>query len=175
MSEVADLVKRGVTSIKLRILVFGPAATNPSSAERVQALRQKRVDIRQALVDAGHVAVFPEDIVEPGLPPPVNNPVLQEMLLLKEYDYVVVLVESPGSNVELGMITSTKRFAEKSHLLIASEYGTGLARSACQLCETLGGAVSEFEYPRDITECHLLSKVLNRVATLQLARFLSPS
>ncbi|MEK7873573.1 MAG: hypothetical protein AAB502_06930, partial [Chloroflexota bacterium] len=116
MTTIQELLKRNIDAIKLRILIFGPALEGSNDDPRVIDLRKKRKQIREYLEKIGHHVAFPEEIVDPNADPPANNPVVQEILLVKDYDFVINLIETSGTNVELGMFCTKEDCARKTHL-----------------------------------------------------------
>lgn len=173
MPSIDELLARNVGNIKLKILIFGPAVGTVIADPFLAALQTKRQEIRRHLETAGHLVAFPEEIVTPNADPPANNSVLQEVLLVKEYDFVVNLVGTPGSNTELGLFCGKPDYARKMHVFISEQHKAGFAYQACALTEQFGGKLSEYSYPRDLSECHLLGMVTARIAAIQVARFFS--
>jgi hypothetical protein len=153
--------------------VFGPSPNSASPNQAISDLLDKRKQIRDHLVLLGHTAEFPEDLVNPTGSMPADNVWFQEIALIKDYDMIVLLVESPGSNNELGLLGCKPDLARKSQCFIRAEYSGGLAYSVCEGVKTLGGDFHSFAYPTDITECHLLTKVEQQVQKIQVIKFLS--
>lgn len=168
----ADLIADALDPIKLRILVFGPQVKHPSADERTKNLQGKRVEIRQSLERGGHDVKYAEDLVDPSIDGPYSNPVLQEILLMAEYDLIIVLVGSPGSIVEATIIGTKPRLAQKSALYLDRDHVDGLAGQTCALARELGAYFHAYDYPADLTDCHLLTSVVNRVATVKLGKYL---
>lgn len=173
MSQIEDLYRKNIKSIKLRILIFGPDPKMRNRNTRLQALKQKRIQIREHLLRDGHFAAFPEDIIDPNAPPPINNAALAEVFLMKEYDVIVVLVETPGSNVEAGQISMSTSISAKSLLFICNEHTDGYAYQACQLAQQNGAILGTFSYPGDLRDCHLLTKVSEMILKIQRGKFFS--
>lgn len=169
--SIHDLLEKNLKAFPLTILVFGPAtgASDPA----VAALLGKRVEIRRHLQGLGHTVDFPEDLVTRAAKSPAHNKFFQELILVREYDMVVALIETPGTNTELGMLASRAEFARKSQLFIREEYRDGLAFGACENVGNLGGEFHSFQFPDDITHCRLLTKVEQLVIKLQMAKYLS--
>lgn len=167
MDDVSILITNSVDAIQLKILVFGPQVHTPSEDERTAKLQQKRIDIRERLEELGHFVRYAEDLVDPLL----DNAFFQEMLIMPEYDLIVNLIGSPGSNVELGAIAAKSQLANKCALFLDSDHITGLSGSACKHAEDMGAHFSTFAYPQDLDECHLLGSVLDRVRKFQKIKF----
>lgn len=172
---IEDLFGVHVASIKLKILVFGPDPNSTSADPHVVALRDKRVQIRNHLLADGHDVRFPEDLVNPNLPAPANNPILQEILLSKAYDVIVHLVQSPGTQIELGVFCTREDVCRKLQLFICKDYTGGLSYKACQMGQEFGAALSEYTYPTDLVDCHLLTAIAESVTKIQMAKYLNPN
>ena len=173
MKTVKELIDDGITKISLNILVFGPQVSPLALDLRTQALQKKRIEIRDCLTTAGHSAKFAEELVDPGLPGPHGNICLQEMLIMQEYDVIVTLVESPGSVAEATIISQNPKLSRKALLFMDRSFQGGFAASACALAELQGANFSLYDHPKDLDECHLLTKVVDTVKKIQLINFLS--
>lgn len=172
MTSVSDLLRESISPISLNILVFGPQVETMSSDERTRNLQNKRREIREALEAKKHQVKYAEDLVDPALVGPTANPVIQELVIMQEYDFIVALVESPGSIVEATLISIKPMLAQKTALYIDEGFIDGLAGKACLLAEQMGGHLHKFTYPQDLTECHLLGHIQERADTIQLMKFL---
>ena len=171
MATIPALIAQNLTSIKLNILVFGPNPQTQSNDPQILALTKKRIEIRDNLTQLGHNAVFPESVVIPNGTIPAQNVVVQEVLLIRDYDLIIVLLQSPGSCIEIGVISARSEFALKTQVFIQRAFAGGLADHACELIESLGGIRHQFDYPADLTQCHLLTHVVKRAQLAQLAKF----
>jgi hypothetical protein len=173
MKTVQDLMEQGVLSTKLNILVFGPQVhTLCKSDGRTRKLQNKRIEIRVELEKLGHHVRYAEDIVDPSLSGPASNAMLQEIVIMKEYDFIVVLVDSPGSIAETTHITTNPPIAQKSSLFLDSDYSKGLVAETCRLGEINGAKLQTYQYPNDLTECNLLGFVKQRTQEIQTAKYL---
>ncbi|RUU33677.1 hypothetical protein EOC93_28190 [Mesorhizobium sp. M6A.T.Ce.TU.002.03.1.1] len=159
-------------AIKLKILVFGPQVHTPSQHEREAKFQNKRIEIRVKLENLGHFVKYAEELVDPNLGGPSGNAVFQELIIMKEYDLIVTLVESYGSIVEATMISLKPQLAAKALLFQDSAHHQGLVRSACDNAVDIGAHFEAFNYPTDLDECHLYGKVLKRVSQIQKMKFL---
>jgi hypothetical protein len=155
-------------AIKLNILVFGPQVKNLSDDERTQRLQLKRIQIRDELALLGHNVCYAEELVDPSL----GNMVFQEELIMREYDLIVTLVGSPGSIIETGLISRNPQLAQKAQLFMDSSHTDGLVAEACRLASDMGAFYKEYEYPKDLTDCHLLGFAKERVRAAQRIRYL---
>lgn len=164
MKTVQELMDQGISSTKLNILVFGPQVDTLSEIdERTRNLQNKRIAIREELERIGHDVKYAENIVDPSLSGPANNAMLQEIAIMKEYDFIVALVGSPGSIVEATHISTNPSIAAKSSLFLDSDYSQGLVAEACRLGETIGAKFRTYQYPNDLTECNLLGFIKQRM------------
>ena len=172
MPSIADLLEETISPIKLSILVFGPQVNKLSAHERTRNLQNKRIEIRAELENLGHKVKYAEELVDPSLVGPTANPVVQELVIMQEYDFIVTLVESPGSIVEATLIASKHLLAKKTSLYIDKNYMEGLAGQACLMAKDMGGHLHEFNYPEDLTDCHLLTHIRTRAEVIQLWKFM---
>lgn len=163
-----------LTTVQLKILVFGPdpkqATTHPRS--KAGKIAKKRIEIRDWLITMGHTAHFPEDIYAPGSSGSIANVPLQEIAMMRRYDVVIALVDSPGSHTELGYIAADPRIAQKSHVFVDRAYKSGFVYKTAQAVQILKGAFHPFKYPDDITLCHLRTKIAKTINDLCLAKYL---
>lgn len=174
MKTVQELMSQGISSTKLNILVFGPQVhTLSENDERTRNLQNKRIEIRDELEKLGHNVKYAEDIVDPNLSGPASNATLQEIAIMKEYDFIVVIVDSPGSHVEVTLISIKPSIAQKSSLFLDSDHSQGLVAEACRLAEIGGAKFSTYQYPNDLTECHLLGAIKHRAQEIQTIIYLS--
>jgi hypothetical protein len=171
MPFFADAAK----ATSLEILVFGPnpAAAVASPAEKIGRLARKRIEIRDWLAAEGHNAQFPEDIYDRTSPGPFANVMYQEIVMMRRSDVIVVIVDSPGSNVELGAIAGRSDLASKTHAFIDEDFKGGLAYAACLLLSEMNGEHSCYKFPDDIDGCQLRARVLGLVTKIQLIKYLA--
>jgi hypothetical protein len=76
----------------LRVLVWGPSPTNAAADQG--GYTEKRKQIKQALLDDGHMAFFSEELRLPGSRIPTN---LMEEIQAAEADAVVIIASTHGS------------------------------------------------------------------------------
>ncbi len=172
MPSIAELLGDSITPIKLKILVFGPQVKTTSDDARIRNLQKKRIEIRLDLEAEGHEVKYAEDLVDPSLVGPTANPIIQELVIMQEYDFIVTLVGSPGANSEATMISLKPLIARKSSLYIDRDHIDGLPGQACLLAEEHGGHLHQYNYPADLTECHLLGHVRARAEQIKLWKYL---
>lgn len=174
MKTVQELMNQGISSSRLNILVFGPQVhTLSENDERTRNLQNKRIDIRAELEELGHNVKYAENVVDPSLSGPESNAMLQEIAIMKEYDFIVVLVDSPGSIAEATHVSTNPSIALKSSLFLDSDYSQGFVAETCRLGETLGAKFRTYQYPNDLTECNLLGFIKQRTQEIQTIKYLS--
>lgn len=167
--DIKALIRESIDSIKLNILVFGPQVDPLSTDERTRNLQVKRKQIRDELDKLGHNSKYAEELVDPSL----GNMLMQEELIMREYDMVIILVGSPGSIIETGFIARNPQIAQKSQLFMDSAHTAGLVAEGCRLAGEMGAYFREYTYPTDLVDCHLLRFVKDRVSAAQKIRYLT--
>lgn len=174
MKTVQELMTQGISNSRLNILVFGPQVQILlENDERTRNLQNKRIEIREELEFLDHNVKYAEDIVDPSLGGPLSNATLQEIAIMKEYDFVVVLVDSPGSHVEATLISVNPSIAQKASLFLDSDFSQGLVAEACKLAEISGAKFRTYQYPNDLIDCNLLTFIKQRVIEIQTIKYLS--
>lgn len=138
-------------------------------------IAKKRIEIRDEIRKLGDEAEFPEDLLAVTNPIAGTNQMIlaQEMILIRDFDLVVMIVESIGSQVELGTIGSKTEFARKTQTYIDKDFNEGLSYNTCMQIKQLGGEAHTFTYPSDIHDCHLLTNVVDLVERTRFAKYLS--
>jgi hypothetical protein len=167
--DVRELIRISVDAIKFNILVFGPAVDPISADERTRNLQLKRIQIREALAAQGHNPRYAEELVDPSL----GNMLMQEELIMREYDLIVTLVGSPGTITEAAFIARNPQLAQKSQLFMDAGHTGGLVAESCRLAAQHGAYFKEYEYPRDLVDCNLLGFVMSRISAAQQTRYFS--
>jgi len=170
--EIASLIANAFDAHKLKILVFGPQVHTPSTEERTAKLQKKRIEIRQELEALGHLVKYAEDIVDPSIDGAPGNVFFQELLIMGEYDFIITIVDSPGSITEAGVIASNPVFARKSSLFLDSAYAGGLVSQACENAANMGANFQTYDYPAALDDCHLLTHILDRASAIQMIKYL---
>lgn len=154
---------------KLQILVFGPAVEPPAQDPLTASLQAKRVQMRDLLTEEGHSVSFGEDVVDSTLPSPLSSPLLQEVAAMRDADFIVVLVLSPGSIAEAALITTEPELCRKVMFYCLEEHRTGLVVQHLQYCENLG-AGCRIVSRHEVTECSLAGDVVDKVRFLHAAK-----
>lgn len=148
---------RKVNSVAFNILVWGKSPTSDSPVAR------KRVEIRNALKQLGHNALFSEDI-----PSTASNAYDSEKT--KEFpqamaaDFIIVLVEdAPGASAEAHDFGNHPDIAVKIVVFVPERYSEGYsAKGAIKDLEDGYGGVYRYA-PSELTECRVLTKAVTRV------------
>lgn len=170
---IESLLTKNITSVSLKILVFGPQVKALSEDERTRNLQLKRMQIREELETLGHHVRYAEDLVNPDLPGQIGNAFLQEIVIMNEYDLIVTLVGSPGSIAEATAISMKPTLAQKASLFVDFEHREGLVAGACNLAKQLGADYRTYQYPEDLVDCHLLGFVKEKIKNVQIVKYLS--
>jgi hypothetical protein len=173
LKTTKELIAQGVSGIALNILVFGPQVKEISTVERTRKLQLKRQEIRANLESQGHHVKYAEDLVDTELSKPFDNPVIQEVVIMNDYDLIVTLVDSPGSIVEAAMISMKPNLSLKSSLFLDEDHIEGLVGQACRQAESMGADFNTYKYPNDLTECNLLGFVKLKVGKVQQVKYLT--
>ena len=172
MDDIKDLIANVVDAIKLKILVFGPQVHTPSSDPKTAKLQNKRKEIRLKLEHLGHHVKYAEDLVDPHLSGPMGNPFFQELVIMREYDLIVTIVDTPGTIAEATAISLTPAIALKASLFLDAAYVGGLVEQTCRNAEDIGAHFRTYAYPDDLDSCHLYGYVLDRVSKIQKMKYL---
>jgi hypothetical protein len=171
--SMGSLIRKNITDTSLKILVFGPQVKALSEDERTMHLQLKRIQIRKELESLGHHVRYAEELVDPDLPGDTNNAFLQELVIMPEYDLIVTLVCSPGSNAEATAIAMKPALAQKASLFVDYDHREGLVASVCSLAQQLGADYRTYQYPEDLVDCHLLGFVKDKIERVQIVKYLS--
>lgn len=166
-------VKAAITAhllaTKLEILVFGPAVLPVSTDPYVASLQLKRIAIRDALVAAGHNALFGEDVVDATLPKHLADPLLQELIAMREADVIIVLVYTPGAIMEATAIAREKGLCTKTIFYCFYEHKDGLVAQHLTFAQTLGAAC-ELITLADVNACNLTGAIATRVEAVRVGK-----
>lgn len=148
------------------MLLFGPPVKRLSAVPDERLLQNKRIEIFDALVAAGHTVVYAEDVVEPGF---MTN--LPYAVSTREYDLILSYVSLHTAQTELMIIGSDEEVARKT-MIFWDDRGQG---TNCQLlCDEAvqhGARQSTFSFPDDIHSCNLKGMSLTHAEAIQARRF----
>lgn len=153
-----------VNNTPLTLLIWGPG-------ESGGALYQKRLQIRGMLRKLGFAAVFSEE-VEKKHPIPGLSSKAKELLQACSADLIVVLQSSPGSIAEVHDFAGLVDIGSKMMIFVNEEFEAGYSYAgALTELKTEYGNVHMFKYPRDIEQCYLAGKVIERAQVMRHAQW----
>lgn len=131
--EIDDIIESGferaASRVKLRILVLGPSSESPDYSGL-------RVPSRNRIRELGHDAEFPEEIPDETVKKMLKDRDIQiqdvdnllsnwtakELILIRLYDFAVVLVVSPGSISEFSTFFANQSIAPKMRVYLRQEH-----------------------------------------------------
>ena len=144
---------------RLSVLIWGPGE------QWDKDLYGKRVQIRDKLQELGHEAEFSERILTPSVREAGGiNLSVAELLQAREYEYIVSIMESPGSIGEVHDFCREPEIAHKMTICINEEHLSGYsAQGVLRIFEGNHGHIEKFKFPDDIIGCHLLGRVVEQV------------
>ena len=149
--------------VPLSILVWGQDPTRNTD------LARKRTDIRLALENDGHNAMFSEDITS-KLDPALSEK-SKEFIEAICADFTVILIEdAPGASSEAHDFCNHPKIAPWCLVAVPNKYKTGYsANGAIKDLEDAHNGVFWYD-PADITDCHLLTRVVAKADALRQIR-----
>jgi len=146
-------------SIPLSILVFG------QSPSRTTPVAEKRKQIRQALRDAHHNAMFSEELTNFGVP--LADRSKEFIQGLGVHLIIILLEDSAGALAELHDFGSHPDLLPRMYALVPKCYEDGYsAHSVLKFLYEYFGAVHWYE-PNEIEDCNVLTQALKRVRLRQ--------
>ena len=158
-----EKLQQAVQQTPLAILVWGPGASAGD-------LYQKRLQIRDELRRRGHAAFCSEDLEGPA-PASMSQKGI-EFLQAQASDLIVIMQASYGSVAEVHDFAEHRVINFKMLIFIDEKAVDGYSyRGALQELKTLYNNVETYKYPDDIRDCHLLTKVLEKVNVLQMVKY----
>ena len=158
-----DKLQQAVQQTPLAILVWGPGASAGD-------LYQKRQQIRDELRRRGHAAFFSEEL-EGSSPTSLSQKGI-EFLQAQAADLIVVMQASYGSVAEVHDFAEQRVVNFKMLIFIDERATDGYSyRGALAELKALYNNVETYKYPEDIVQCHLLTKVLEKVNVLQMVKY----
>jgi len=154
----------------LTLLVWGPGELSGGAYEK--SMYQKRVQIKGMLLERGFAAVFSED-VEADYPVTGLSSKAKEILQALSADLVVVLQSSFGSTAEVHDVAEFIRDIGPKMMIFVNQNITGgySYSGALRELDTLYRNVHPFDYPKDVEECHLATKVIERAEVMRHAKW----
>ncbi len=155
--------QNAVKQVPLAILVWGPGASAGD-------LYRKRLQIRDELRRLGHAAFFSEDLVN-SAPDSLSQKGI-EFLQAQAADLIVVMQASYGSVAEVHDFASFRVVNSKMLIFIDQAAKDGYSyQGALAELRALYNNVETYKYPEDIVECHLLTKVIEKVNVYQMVKY----
>jgi hypothetical protein len=150
-----DSLQEAVRQTPLAILVWGPGTSAGD-------LYQKRVQIRDELRRRGHAAFFSEELA--GMSPISLSQKGIEFLQAQAAAFIVVMQASYGSVAEVHDFAEHRVINYKLLIFIDEQAVDGYSyQGALTELKTLYNNVETYKYPEDIAQCHLLTKVIEKV------------
>ncbi len=144
---------------RLNVLIWGPT-------DKSDPVFGKRCEIRDALIEMGHVADFSEDIRTDALRACGLNILVEELLEARNYDFIVCLMAGHGSEAEAHDFWW--KYSRKMMICVDERHKAGFSvRGAVRLFQGSNGPVDYYHYPEDITECHLKTRILQHLETVK--------
>jgi len=163
--DIEPRSKEIIRRAKLRVLILGPGVKGGD-------LYIKRCQIRDELRQRGHVAHFCEEMwTLDRLQASGLNLTTAEFIQLELYDYIVCLMTSPGTIGEVHDFAKKPKFASKMMICIDRSHRSGYsAQGVIKIFEGLHGKVDWYNYPGDITKCHLTTRIVEQLEKVSYAK-----
>ena len=150
-----------IKAIPLRILVWGPSSASPSP------VAVKRVQIRDALIAEGFLAVFSEIWADAasGLSQKTN-----ELTQALTSHLIIILIEgSPGALAEMHDFSSRQDIARKMLVMCPRKYSDGYSiKGAGAILNVAFGNLDLYQ-DGEIENCNVLTRALARAIALREA------
>lgn len=155
IAAAKDLKSRTV----VKVLIWGPSATGGE-------MYQKRLELKKKLQQLGHTVHFSEDVCTPDVLARTGlNLTVAELIQAERYDYIVCLMTSPGSIGEVHDFARVKRIAARMMICVDRRHQGGYSgRGVLRVFEGYNGKIDWFDYPGDIRDCGLASRVIDQIS-----------
>ena len=160
--DILDAFSQDMKNKKpLNVLILGPGSLGGD-------IYKKREEIRDQIIELGHFAYFAEEYCTPEkLAANGLNLTVAEYLLAKKCDYIICLMASPGSIGEVHDFAKNQEIAIKMMICIDSHHSEGYsAHGTLRIFQGYNGKIDWFEYPKDIIECHLKTRVVYQIESV---------
>ena len=160
--DILDAFSQDMKNKKpLNVLILGPGSLGGD-------IYKKREEIRDQIRELGHFAYFAEEYCTPEkLAANGLNLTVAEYLLAKKCDYIICLMASPGSIGEVHDFAKNQEIAIKMMICIDSHHSEGYsAHGTLRIFQGYNGKIDWFEYPKDIIECHLKTRVVYQIESV---------
>ncbi|PYS77743.1 MAG: hypothetical protein DMF67_02735 [Acidobacteria bacterium] len=160
-----DEERRGLVAeikrIPLRILVWGPSPASPGP------VAFKRVQIRDALVAEGFLAVFSE--IWAGAAPGLSQKTNELTQALTAHLIIILIEGSPGALAEMHDFSSRQDVARKMLVMCPRRYSDGYSiKGAGAILSVAFGNLDLYE-DGEIENCNVLTRALARAVALREA------
>jgi hypothetical protein len=164
--DIDDIIESGflraASRVKLKILVLGPSSESSDYAGL-------RVPSRNRIREMGHDAEFPEEISDVAVKKMLNDRNVQiqdvdnllsnwtakELILIRLYDFAVVLVVSPGSISEFSTFFANQSIASKMRVYVRQEHlkaDSYIAAGPLDALKKVHNNVEGFDEKKDLLE-----------------------
>jgi len=100
----------------------------------------------------------------------VLNLTVAEFLMAKNFDYVICLMDSPGSIAEVHDFAKIPNIASKMMICVDIDNSEGYSAHTLRIFEGYNGKIDWFEKPKDILECHLKTRVIDQIQKVAESR-----
>lgn len=154
---------------QLKILIWGPGSNGVN-----KDIYDKRCQIRDGLIRQGHIAHFSEEVWTPArLQASGLNVTVGEFLQAELYDYIICLMVSPGTIGEVHDFAKIPKFAARMMICIDNCHQVNAGYSVqgtIKIFEGLNGKIDWFQYPKDISECHLATRIMAQLNNVSHAK-----
>ena len=157
--DILDAFSQDMMNKKpLDVLILGPGSSGGD-------IYKKREEIRDKIKELGHIAYFAEEKCTPKkLAANGLNLTVAEYLFAKRCDYIICLMASPGSIGEVHDFAKDPKIATKMMICIDSHHSEGYsAHGTLRIFQGYNGRIDWFEYPKDIIECNLKTRVIYQI------------
>lgn len=171
-------VLRKIKSVSLSILVWGPGVAQPSKRKsakkrvrlsardkRKQLVEKKRRDIRQALIELGHNAMFSEEFTDIDQALSESSKELAQALAV--HLIIILLEEAPSATGELHEFFRHLDLSPKLYVMLPQRLSrTYTAQGPLRLIEELHNGVCWYK-DNEIPNCNVLTKAVRRAEALR--------
>lgn len=154
---------RDVERVPVSVLVWGPA---PASTNPIAAVR---VDLRAALREQGHLALFSEELCDPESPYSVRT---QQLAQASEFDLVVSIPSSPGSIAEAHDFAVDPRVSSKLLLFVDQSRMDGYSPHSLAVMSTIVSC-EIVKYPSETQTDVIVVKTLEVASQIREMKFIT--
>ena len=155
---------------KFKILIWGP--TVDGGTQPLNIVARKRVEIRKALDDRGHEALFSEDLIvgEPEGVPFAEREKIHALVV----DWIVMLYGSEGTLSEFHQVLTYKEFADKALVFVhADEFEEAIKSFDGAQWQAMNAAGRVVRYTTaQIEACEVVAMTLAELASLQYSLYI---